>query len=178
MTQNQYLPEQILIPFFGKDSNIVGIEIGTLGASGTAAMLNRMPNLKLYTIDPWLHSDTRGFEAERSQEWHDEMYLNSVNRLKEFRNRCVVIRKKSDDAINDVPDKVDFVWVDGDHSKDQVERDIINWLPKIKSHGIFGGHDSQIDYILQFAKKYLGEVLLGEDFTWWREFNENIKTDI
>ena len=51
MTQNQYLPEEILIPFFGKKKPIIGVEIGVLGASGTVAMLNRMPNLKLYGID-------------------------------------------------------------------------------------------------------------------------------
>lgn len=166
MTQNQFLPEQILIPFFGKEKPISGVEIGVLGASGSVAMLNRMPNLFLYCIDPWKHFD-RGFEAERNQEWHDETYAGAVHRLEEFKDRTKILRMTSDEAAKKLNGKFDFVWIDGDHSEDQVKKDMLNWKDKIKRPGIIGGHDYQIDYIARLAKETFKEIKTGEDFTWW-----------
>jgi hypothetical protein len=168
-TQNQYLPEDILIPFFG-DNAIVGVEIGILGASGSVAMLNRMPLLKLYCIDPWMNFPGHEFEAERSQEWHDEMYAHSVNRLKEFESRVVILRMTSDEAWNHVNEPLDFVHIDGDHRYVQVKRDMELWQKKLKSRAILGGHDWQIDHIKQAVREVLGEVQTGEDFTWWKVY--------
>jgi hypothetical protein len=170
MTQNQFLPEQVLIPFFGNDP-IVGVEIGTLGGSGTVAMLNRMPNLKLYTIDPWMHFDGKSFEAERDQEYHDTNYKETLKRLDEFGTRAVVLRMTSDEAVTEIGELIDFVWIDGDHSEDQVRRDIQNWKLKLNSKSILGGHDYQINYIKRIVGEELGTPNLGEDFTWWFEYN-------
>ena len=168
MTQNEFLPEHILIPFFG-DEPIVGVEIGVLGASGSVALLNRLPGLKLYCIDPWKHSDTRGFEAERSQEWHDETYEGALQRLEEFGDRVEVLRMTSDEALKVIEGPFDFIWIDGDHTEDQVRRDFAQWQQRLKPRSIIGGHDYQIDYIAQIAKEELGDVKLGEDFTFWKE---------
>jgi predicted O-methyltransferase YrrM len=168
MTQNQFLPEQVLIPFFGKESEVVGVEIGTLGGSGTVAMLNRMPNLKLYTIDPWIHIDGKNFEAEQPQEYHDINYRETLKRLVEFGDRVVVIKKKSDESLEDTPEKVDFVHIDGSHDEIDVKNDIENWLPKIKKGGILSGHDIQIDWIARIVKEKFGDkVKYGDDFLWW-----------
>jgi predicted O-methyltransferase YrrM len=167
MTQNQYLPENVLIPHFGEKS-IVGVEIGVLGASGTVAMLNRMPNLKLYAVDPWKHYEGKNFEAERDQEYHDLNYKESLHRLKEFEDRVIVCRMTSDEFFNAMLEMVDFCWIDGDHSEDQVRKDIQQWKTRIKPGGIIGGHDIQISYIAQIVKEELGEIQLGDDFTWWK----------
>lgn len=171
-TQNQFLPEDILIPFFGKDSQIIGVEIGVLGASGTVAMLNRMPNLTVVGIDPWMHFEGKAFEAERDQQCHDEMYQHSLNRVKEFGDRCTLLRMTSDKALEVFADEsLDFVWIDGDHEEAQVLKDISQWKSKIKkSKSLIGGHDYQISYIARIAKEQLGEVETGEDFTWWKKY--------
>jgi len=172
MNQNEYLPTKVLIPFFGKKKPIIGVEIGVLGASGTVAMLNRMPNLKIYGIDPWKHFPGRGFEAERNQEWHNEMYEHSKNRVKEFGNRCILLRMTSDEALEHIKEKVDFVWIDGDHNEDQVRKDIVNWKTKLKDISILGGHDWQIDHIRKVVKEEIGDVETGDDFTWWKEIKK------
>ena len=171
-TQNSYLPEDILIPFFGLEKQIVGVEIGTLGGSGTVAMLNRMLNLKLYTIDPWLHIDGKNFEAERDQDYHDVNYRETLKRVAEFGDRCVVIHKTSMDAFNDVKELVDFVHIDGSHDEVDVRNDIVNWKKKLKERSILGGHDWQIDYIKKIVREELGEPFTGEDFVWWFEYNK------
>jgi predicted O-methyltransferase YrrM len=167
MTQNQYLPERILIPHFGLEKPIVGVEIGVLGASGTVAMLNRIPNLKLYAIDPWLHIPGKFFEAEQNQEYHDINYQESINRTKEFGDRVILMKMTSDEAFKLLDGSFDFVWIDGAHDEENVRSDVQKWKTRIKLGGIIGGHDIQIEYIAKIVKEELGEYQVGEDFTWW-----------
>jgi hypothetical protein len=169
MNANQYLPEKILMPFFG-DAPVVGVEIGVMGASGTVAMLNRMPNLRLYAVDPFRHFAGRGFEAEREQEWHDGNYEHSRRRLKEFGERCMLLRMTSDEAADMVPGPLDFVFIDGDHNEDQFRRDIANWKGKLKKRSILAGHDWQIGHIKEAVREELGEPREGDDFIWYFQY--------
>jgi precorrin-6B methylase 2 len=165
MTQNSYLPEQVLIPHFG-DKPIVGVEIGVLGASGTVAMMNRMPHLKLYAIDPWKHFDKAEYEAENSQEYHDENYDVAKHRTEEFGDRVMLMKMTSDEALPLIPE-VDFVHIDGDHRYEQVKKDIHNYKQKVKPGGIISGHDWWLDHIKKAVHEELGEdIILGEDGVW------------
>jgi len=167
MNQNEFLPRFILIPYFG-DKEIVGVEIGTGGGGGNVAMLMRAPNIiKLYCVDPWKHVEGAHFEAARPQEWHDLTYNAAVKRLEAYKDRTVILKMGSDEAINHTPDEIDFVWVDGNHEEEQFKRDVINWLPKVRMGGIYGGHDYQIRHIREIVTEELGWHNTGEDFTWW-----------
>jgi len=64
--------------------------------------------------------------------------------IKMTRGRNIInISKFSFEAINYVPDKVSFVYIDGNHKYNAVKEDIKNYLPKIISGGFIGGHDYQ-----------------------------------
>ena len=41
----------------------------------------------------------------------------------------------------EIPDGLDFVYVDGDHSYDGVKRDMEAYWPKLRSGGVLCGHD-------------------------------------
>lgn len=174
MNANNYLPEKILIPFFGQETSLIGIEIGVLTAVGSVAMLIRMPNLKLYSIDPWRHFDNNEFEAGWKQEELDKAYLEAVNRLKPFKARSILIKKTSDEAINDLSNiQADFIYIDGDHTYEQVKKDIGNYLPILKkNHSILAGHDWQNDgvkkAVLEFFK--IEELQFGDDWIWYHVF--------
>jgi predicted O-methyltransferase YrrM len=165
------LPEDVLIPHFGLDKPIIGVEIGVLGASGSVALLNRMPNLKLYAIDPWLHIPGKNFEAEQNQEYHDLNYKEALHRTEEFGDRAIIVRATSDEAFEFLKGPFDFVWIDGSHNEEDVRRDVQKWKTKVKPGGIIGGHDIQISYIAQIVEEELGEVQKGEDFTYWKVIN-------
>ena len=51
-----------------------------------------------------------------------------------------------------------FVWIDGDHGKDIVYNDLINFWPKMKSGGTIGGDDIHykevLDDVEKFSKEY------------------------
>jgi hypothetical protein len=177
MIQQIYLPEYILNPFFG-NVPMVGVEIGVLDGHNTISLLKKFPLLKLYAIDPWIHQEGKEYEARLSQEYFDNMYEKVLNRLKEFGDRVVILKMKSDDAVSIVNELVDFVWIDGDHSEEQVARDIDNWITKIKPRSIFGGHDWEMEHIRKLVREKIGEPKLGEpelrdNVTWWFEFENN-----
>jgi len=170
MNANIYLPEKILIPLLGLKDPVVGVEIGVLGGSGTLAMVNRMPNLKLYAIDPWRHFEGHKYEAEHDQEYHDRNYEEAKRRLKGFENGVTLLRMTSDEAVDEVEEPLDFVYIDGDHSEEQVRKDIINWKKKLKPHSILAGHDWQMDHIKRAIRELIGEPKLGDDLIWYFKY--------
>lgn len=178
MTQNQYIPEAVYIPHFGKDTELVGVEIGVMTACGSVALLDRLPNLTLYCIDPWRSFPGAPFEAGREQEQHDLNHDHAMNRLAQYGKRAVVVRMTSDGAVNYVPDTVDFVHIDGHHTEEQAFKDIINYFPKVRHNGVISGHDYiQVpDVTLAVNKVFPVEhIKIGEDFTWWVYNNAELK---
>jgi hypothetical protein len=157
----------ILQRHFGEKS-ITGITIGTAEGLLEMSLLLYLPNLMmLYTIDPCLFVSGTQFEASvNDQAWHDDRYNQAVKALAEYPGRYTHLRITSDEAVGITPDNVDFCWVDGDHSPEQITKDVANYYPKVKSEGIFGGHDW--DKAIQIVKRDLKEdVTLGVDLTWW-----------
>ena len=162
----------LLQKHFG-DKEIVGIEIGTRGADLTKFLLWNLPKLKLYTVDPWSYEEGNLFEAGHPQEEHIEMRAHAFNALYEFGDRVEILPMKSDEAFDKLMDydfgrmKVNFVWLDGDHTVATVERDILNGLKIVKPGGILGGHDHNT--VLEAINKTLAgrEIHQGEDQTWW-----------
>jgi len=149
-----------------KDNSFIGIEIGTAEALLSKSILLYLPNSKMYAIDPYKHDDTSPFEANRPQEWHDDRRKQAEIALAVYKERAILISDTSDNAVLLTPPQVDFVWIDGDHRDFQIEKDILNYYPKVRLNGIFGGHDIQIAESI--IKKLLIEDLhFGEDLTWW-----------
>jgi len=59
----------------------------------------------------------------------------------------------------------DFIYVDGDH--ENIELDILNYLPKVKKGKTFAGHDYQHPTVAKFVNKLLGlENILFQLNTW------------
>jgi len=168
--QTDFMPENVYIPYFGSLRELRGVEIGIASASGSVAMLDRMPHLTLYCIDPWRHFEGLDYEASHPQEEHEAGYQHAKLRLEPYGKRAIILRKTSDEAINDIPEGVDFVFVDGHHSYEQVSKDIANYFPKIKQGGILAGHDYlQVPDVTRAVNDVFkpNEINMGEDFTWW-----------
>jgi len=146
---------------------IIGIEIGTGTAQTLEWVLASSSNIELiYTIDPYKHNEISQFEAhapiEKQEEWKEIARL----RLERFADKVVRIIDTSDNAIDLTPSEVDIVWIDGDHTKEQVIKDIVNYYPKVRFSGIFGGHDYQ--HVIPYLREMIdGIIYLGDDWTWW-----------
>lgn len=95
---------------------LVGVEIGFDRGKNADFLLRKLSLKKIYLIDV-------------------EKKINIKD------SRAVFIQKTSDDCAKIIPDNLDFVYVDGDHSYEQVKKDIQNYFPKIRKGGILAGHD-------------------------------------
>lgn len=52
-----------------------------------------------------------------------------------------MIEKISSEAVKRFREKVDFVYIDGNHKYKYVKKDLENYYPLVKKGGVFGGHD-------------------------------------
>ena len=130
---------QIIQETFPEHENLVGAEIGCWEGNSSASMLESLPTLRLYMIDPWLVGDNQVY-----CDTQDEMETGMLKAIQDTRfaqDRRFVLRYTSVDALAIIPDSyLDFVFVDADHRYEYVKEDMA-WWEKIKPCGLFFGHD-------------------------------------
>lgn len=120
----------------GKQAGLICVEIGTHKGESAEYFLKTIKNIKkFYCIDPY---EPNWLADGKKAPFHLE---HAKKRLKKFKEKVVFIRKKSDDALTDIPEKVDYVYIDGMKENNQVKKDMKNYFPFIKKGGIMAGHD-------------------------------------
>lgn len=135
----------------------VGVEIGVDKADTTLCLLKNCTKMKhLYAVDPYFKRDGRCQIVEK--------------KLGSYSN-CTFLRLTSDDAVTQVPDKIDFVFVDGDHSFLAVLSDLTNYVPKLKSGGLLTGHDWTAVRSEFGVVQACGEYLLANEHLFQPLFN-------
>jgi hypothetical protein len=129
------------------DKKMVGLEIGCYRGDGANWLLNTFPNLTLHGIDPYLpyldwNGCTNCSEQDTSNGKTVEDQANDALRKHKESGRFILNKKTSDNAVSDYSDNFfDFIFIDGLHTYDQVLIDCKNYYSKVKSGGIFAGHD-------------------------------------
>lgn len=113
------------------------LEIGA-GKGGTSWAWSKLGASKLIVIDlpngPWGGTDTQPmfkYIAENSSTNIDLIYGNSQN------SECLAALKE---RLGDT--KVDFLFIDGDHSYSGVKTDFITYSPFVRAGGIIAFHDA------------------------------------
>ena len=134
---NTYNGFKILVDTFIK-SDVVMAEIGSYAGDSSAIFASKCK--KIYCIDPWSQDILKteyGVQVGDISEAESKFDENT----KKF-NNLVKIKKTSDDAAKDIEDNsLDFLYIDGLHTFEQVTKDIANYYPKVKKTGIIAGHD-------------------------------------
>lgn len=135
---------------------LVGAEIGVYQGGNAKKMLRALNIKKLYLIDPYVHY----------AEYKDDVLPDFLGHfrlakhlLSEFKDKIVWIRKKSSDAVPDIPDNLDFVYIDGNHAYEYVKQDLENYWPKLRKGGVLSGHDYNIIYGYVGVKKAVDEFV-------------------
>ena len=83
-----------------------------------------------------------------------DTYIQALNLLKPFEECIQWVKKLSDDAVKEIHEPLDFVYVDGNHDYEFVKNDIKNYYPLLKKGGVMGGHD----FYNGFAKTHNGVI--------------------
>jgi predicted O-methyltransferase YrrM len=119
-------------------SNMRMVEIGSYSGESTKIFANHFK--EVITIDPYLNdydlNDIACYHMNLEKVY--ELFIENTNDYKNIS----LIKETSDNAINILKDQIfDFVYIDGVHTYEQVNKDIDNYRSLIKSGGFIGGHD-------------------------------------
>lgn len=155
-----------------KKRGLVCAEIGTFKAGNALRILRTLPVKKLYVIDPWTEygEDIKEGDIKTVH----SAYKIAMKRLKKWIDRGIVevVREHSDEAIKKIPENLDFIYIDGDHSYKFVKNDMKNYSKKLRSGGIMGGHDIVFTEVAKAFCEFVSEE--GNNITphiknpdWW-----------
>ena len=157
--------------FFVKDQLgngfLTGVEIGVNCGFHAQSLVNVLNINRLYLVDPYCDYVDKDHVYN-----YEDAYREAVFRLNSFKDRVVFIKSKSHEAVESIPDGLDFVYIDGNHDYDFVKKDIMLYYDKVRSGGVLGGHDFGIVYhgvaeaVVEFCKDY-GYELNGRVGDWW-----------
>jgi len=142
------------------------VELGSWKGMSAAFMavelINANKDIKFDCIDIWADG---GYLEDGTQDLFGIDLMNRfLENIKPVAHVINTIRSDSVEAAKNYSDQsVDFAFIDGDHSYEGCKRDIIAWLPKIKSGGILAGHDyAWCEAIRNAVKDTIGEGTFGD----------------
>jgi len=127
-------------------TNLIGVEIGVYTGLNVKDILSVLSIKKMFLIDSYATYVEKGLITK--VEYKKEFFETAKKNLNDFNEKIEFIVKKSIDAINDIPDNVDFIYIDGSHKYSDVKKDIELYYNKVKSGGVIGGHDINSPFIL------------------------------
>ena len=162
-----------LIKFLKEKTNPIGLEIGVYNGINATNLLNSVPNLTLHGVDPYsVFTDWNG-RLTHHEEDPDSAEKVADKLLTPFKSRFTKIKKTSDEAVTMFEDNsFDFIFIDGLHTYEQVLIDCKNYYPKLKTGGIFSGHDYNTiqgvkEAVNEFATTVNKTILIEQNDVWY-----------
>jgi len=140
---------------FKSKTNII-VEVGVWKGRHAFDMRVQLNPKHMYLID--------SFDVKYPENKHN---MNGLLENIDGFNDITFIRKFSHEAVSDVPDDIDLVYIDASHEYEDVKLDVESWLPKIRIGGIICGHDFNDANVRNAVTELLGGVSEGET-DWWK----------
>lgn len=100
-----------------------------------------------------------------------EIYLIESFTEPKIRGEHILIKKKSMEAIEDIP-MCDYIYLDGDHRYKNISEELEAYWKKVKRGGILSGHDfsSAVPGVVQAVTEFVIRNSLKlnvNQFDWW-----------
>ena len=162
-----WISEQILKHGFTK-----GAEIGCHKGNTTSYVLQYCPEVHLIAVDLWAFLPEVYCPREltlRTNENQDAIFNIFKKKVEPYKKRLQILRGVSWEMANLVPDEsLDFIFIDADHGYENVKKDIIAWVPKVKKGGLICGHDINISGVYQAVQELIiDSKAAGTDVIWY-----------
>ena len=140
----------------GKD--LVGVELGVWHAVTGCTLLQKVPNIKkLYLVDPFLPYKDEVYPAE-----YDEKVMNYAKLTAHHnvyysgaKDRAVFVEAPEDKFCATIEDEsLDFIFMDVWPDPNTIQDQFSRWYKKIKVGGIFSGHESDQEIVMNNVYKF------------------------
>ncbi|MBN3039004.1 MAG: class I SAM-dependent methyltransferase [Candidatus Omnitrophica bacterium] len=119
-----------------KDDSVI-VEIGAFKGKSTCFIAEGIGNkdIRFYTIDTWYN--------DQMPQGRGDVYDDFLKNIRGYRDKIEPLRGYSYEVVQNWPKerKIDFLWIDGDHSYEGVSQDIADWFPLLKKGSIVAFHD-------------------------------------
>ncbi|MAZ48616.1 MAG: hypothetical protein CME65_08630 [Halobacteriovoraceae bacterium] len=125
---------------FARNSSVI-VEVGSWKGKSTINMALANSKAKIYAIDPFTGSQE-----------HQHLADHDIDTFKAFLKNCrdfnvdgqiTPLRMNSDEAVSQIEEEIDLLFIDGSHEYPDVKADFENLFPKLKSGGVIAFHDSK-----------------------------------
>jgi len=147
------IPEILKLP-----GDIVGCEIGVNEGDSVYSTLEKVDAIKtIYGIDPYV-------QYVDHYNWDPEPPMRKfLSKMIGWENKINFIRKTSNEAKDDLPDGIlDYIFIDGDHTYNAALQDMRNYYSKVRSGGLFSGHDWPCPPVQQAVYDFIDEIKLDK----------------
>jgi len=132
----------------GKSSSYMAVEI-----------INSGKDIQFDCVDTWNGDPNEVVHMADPDVANNRLFDVFVNNMKPVEGKYKAVRSDSvSAAANYADESLDFVFIDAAHDYDSVKADILAWFPKVKSGGIFSGHDYNHPPVKQAVHEMLTNV--------------------
>jgi hypothetical protein len=114
------------------------VEIGVLYGGSIIEQMKEEEKCLYVGIDPFTGYYGRSFDPHRGVDLSDHIGVvkKNLDTNNPHNHDYLLIKGKSDDVVNQCPDNIDYLFIDGDHSKEGVMKDFKNYQKKVSPKGI------------------------------------------
>lgn len=135
ITQTSKSEQETLLRYASAAKLIV--EIGVFeGVNTLNFALNSAFDTRILAVDPFFKG-TLGIN-------YGELIAKRLWRKWNVADKIQVVKGLSWNVLDRIPDNIDFVFIDGDHSYEGVKRDFQDYSKKLSDEGVIALHDARI----------------------------------
>lgn len=141
------------------------VEVGTWKGKSAAYMaveiINSKKNIRFFTVDHFKGSPNHGDDPDVAA---GRLEAVARKNLRPAGKYVTIIPMPSVEAAATFEDgTIDFLFIDGTHDYENVKRDLLAWLPKMKRPGgLIGGDDANWRGVKEAAREVLGDITVIE----------------
>jgi predicted O-methyltransferase YrrM len=147
---------------------VLSLEIGSWKGLSTS-IIARYTNL-LYCVDTWQGAQNEPAMAQEASKVDVFAQFKANMQALGLDNKVRPLVMTSDDAFQIVKDgELNFIFIDGDHSYEQVKQDL-RWANKLTPLGVIAGHDYDAGHpgVMQAVDEVLGnKAVIGKKSSIW-----------
>lgn len=151
-----------------KNKEIIACEIGVFKGYHAYQILKHLYIEKLYLIDPYVKYED--YKNDKSYRNILKAKQKAKKLLEPYKDKIIWIEKFSHDAIKEINEKIDFLYIDGNHFHPYVDNDIKNYYPLVNKGGIISGHDYSNSWqdVVNAVNKFFNKkrIFFGEGTDW------------
>ena len=144
------------------------LEIGVAYGGHARHLMNKFKNLRYTGVDPYLpdYDPKDGFSRDvqrlfpeySANQAFDNLHIEVRKSLEMFQERCILIRKKSDDFFASNSNLYDCIYIDGDHRELPVINDLRNSWKCLTPGGTLIGDDIEWIGVKKSVEKFCNEI--------------------